>query len=678
MTPPQCVEGAKAIAALGYTVIPVEGEWAEDRTWSKRPSGDWPRQATRDAGKISQVWAMNTNAYVGRVLVNMISIDLDNKHGMNGEAAWIEMGFDLDRATRTLSKGWHIDFDATGLPPVHTPKGWKAKGVEVRSGGNQWMFCHTMPVKRSTLPQPPEALLKLILRPPEKHEPSTPGPIGPTRDPALGVHPYAAASIKAELARLTECKRLGWDGEPWNDTTNKVAFKLVKFANAEWWTGYTREQAQEDLFAHAPRDLVYHDKFSMAEWAKIWSSVVEASERDGNPGRDLPDGLDVNADNRNTDPSNDFDVWTADEQLLAELVGEPVAAEGKSSDSSGWLPVNLAGYLDGTYEPPEAKLMHRNDGVALLYPGMTHSIHGESESGKSMLAQAEVVVQLKAGKLVCYLDYEADPGSVLERLRLMGATRDDLSRLTYVQPEADHEHSPASRQAFQALLGQAFALAVLDGVNEALAQAPAKARSTGGLGGNDDITAWHDRLPRQIAKRTGAAVVLIDHVAKGPDSGRFAIGGQAKMATISGAAYVVRPKSPLGRNLVGQVDLYVAKDRHGHVRSHAAGQYSSDRMQLAATAVVDGTDGRIRVELVPPVPQATKDERLQAAMARVSEWLTVNPDSSTRVVRSGAPGNTDANERALGELVQQGYVDRVKKGTGHFHTVIKPFGTGFD
>lgn len=654
MTPlPQGVEDALAIAALGWSVIPVRLVQRADGTYDKRPITDkgqsWKDLSTRDTDKIRRLWARDSNAYVGMPMGDgALGIDVDNKHGKHGSEWWEAQPFSLDYTYPTMSGGWHVL--ALSDAAIGCPQLWANHGVDIRGDGG-WLLAHAIPPSRSTLPHLPESL-ETLLSAPEKDDRRTAEPIGPQRDPALAADPYAVAAVAGELAKLDACQLLGWGGEPWDVTTFAVACNLVEFGNSPW-AGLDLDELHVQFLAAAPDD---GGDFSHAKHAEKWAGAVQRVAGKGRP-------------NPNTDPANDFDVLTA----------ESVAADGKSGDnSSGWQPVDLTGYLDGTYQPPEAKLMHRNDGVALLYPGMTHSIHGESESGKSMLAQAEVVVQLKAGELVCYLDYEADPGSVLERLQLMGATPADLSRLTYVQPEADHEHSPASRQAFQALLGQAFALAVLDGVNEALAQAPAKARSTGGLGGNDDITAWHDRLPRQIAKRTGAAVVLIDHVAKGPDSGRFAIGGQAKMATISGAAYVVRPKSPLGRNLVGQVDLYVAKDRHGHVRSHAAGQYSSDRMQLAATAVVDGTAGRIRVELLPPVPQPTKDERLQAAMVRVSDWLTANPDSSTRVVRSGTPGNTDADEKALAELVEQGYVARVQRGQGQFHTVIKAFGTGFE
>lgn len=61
----------------------------------------------------------------------------------------------------------------------------------------------------------------------------------------------------------------------------------------------------------------------------------------------------------------------------------PPAHEAEASEAPGpsWAPVDLAAYLDGTYTPETPTMMPRSDGVCLLYPGRTHSFHGESESG---------------------------------------------------------------------------------------------------------------------------------------------------------------------------------------------------------------------------------------------------------------------------------------------------------
>lgn len=449
------------------------------------------------------------------------------------------------------------------------------------------------------------------------------------------------------LAALGDGERLEWPGMPdgvgWDTGTWLAAQRLVEAANSG--TAYTMADAEADFMAHTPASEDRYDRDYK------WASAVRATADRALP-YDRP-----------------TDVFT------------PVAGGTSDDHAGGWRAVDLTTYLDGTYSPPEATLMRRTDGVGLLYPGMTHSIHGESESGKSMIVQAQAAVVLRAGgEWVLYLDYEADPGSVVERLRLMGVTDEQFGRLVYVQPEVDHGRSEVTQAAFEVLLDREFTLAVLDGVTEALAQAPAKVRSTGGLGGNDDITVWHDRLPRVLARRTGAAVVLVDHVAKGPDAGRFAIGGQAKMATISGAAYLVKPRSPLGRGLVGEVDLYVAKDRHGYVRSKA-GEYTKDRLQLVATAVVDGRDG-LSVELRAPVSGPTEDDRLADMMERVSEFLSTLPDdhagAGLNLIRQQVRGNNDLIGQALHRLVELGNVSQTVKGQSNLHRNARLYVAGFD
>ncbi|NEK47264.1 hypothetical protein GR250_39010, partial [Rhizobium leguminosarum] len=64
-----------------------------------------------------------------------------------------------------------------------------------------------------------------------------------------------------------------------------------------------------------------------------------------------------------------------------------VPGQGAEGAPSTWEPVDLSAILSGDYVAPRPTLLTRDDGVSLLYPGLTHSVHGESESGKSMVLQ---------------------------------------------------------------------------------------------------------------------------------------------------------------------------------------------------------------------------------------------------------------------------------------------------
>ena len=110
-----------------------------------------------------------------------------------------------------------------------------------------------------------------------------------------------------------------------------------------------------------------------------------------------------------------------------------------------------------------------------------------------------------------------------------------------MQPEVRPD-SLEERRAWEEVLSDTYALAIIDGVTDAL-----------GIFGcstidNDDVARWISKVPKQIAAHTGAAVVIIDHVTKDTSTrNRWAIGGQAKMAGLTGAAYTVEIVAPLGR-----------------------------------------------------------------------------------------------------------------------------------
>ncbi|MFF0122947.1 AAA family ATPase [Micromonospora arida] len=282
---------------------------------------------------------------------------------------------------------------------------------------------------------------------------------------------------------------------------------------------------------------------------------------------------------------------------VAATTDEDEPEPGDDQSTGGWAPEDLTAILDGNYEPELPKLLPRTDGVALLYPGRVHSLHGESESGKSMVAQAETARVLVEGGTVTYVDFESDAALVVGgRLLPMGVPRDAISqRFKYVRPQFDYGVSLESRAAFKVLVSQPADLCVIDGVTEALV-------TFGKAGRNEDeFTDWFRRLPKKIARKTGAAVVLIDHVTKDSEKrGRFALGSQAKMNALDGAAYTAEVKRALGQGMEGLIELRVGKDRPGQVRPKC-GAFQKDRTQLAAWVWVDSTDRKtIKVKVDPP------------------------------------------------------------------------------
>lgn len=357
--------------------------------------------------------------------------------------------------------------------------------------------------------------------------------------------------------------------------------------------------------------------------------------------------------------------------------GQPAEA-GAAPESwrPSWSPIDLTEALTGDTSGVAPTLLRRTDGVCLLYPGMTHSLHGESESGKSLVVQAECVRLIGDGQRVLYFDFESDEQSVVDRLVKLGADEQAVAdHFHYVRPEVAPNQSDAERAAWEAILGTEYTLAVIDGVTEALTVFGRASLD------NDDVAAWSREVPRRIAERTGAAVVLIDHVVKNKtQQGRHAIGGQAKMAALTGAAYTVEVLQPLGVGMRGSVGLRVGKDRPGQVRNQCGAFRKGDRTQMAARVVIDSTGDHTTVTVEPwdtNSPQETTGSvfRPTHLMERISRVMATAPEPKTKssaVTEAG--GKRTAAMSAFDILVQDGYLTMQGKRNGHpLYVSVKPY-----
>jgi hypothetical protein len=480
--------------------------------------------------------------------------------------------------------------------------------------------------------------------------------------------PYASKALADELDRL-----LGAGEGTRNDTLNTAAFNLGQLVGAG---ALTERDVTEQLRTAA------------------LAIGLEATETD----RTIRSGLAAGA----AEP-RDVKPWTpkaprerqSDTTLLVQPAPSPPAANTAGPPTTGtgdgptappesspdettdaerapatWARLDLDSILDGTHVPATPELMPRTDGVCLLYPGLTHSLHGESESGKSWIAQAEAARCIKAGQDVLYVDFESDALSVVERLTLLGCTADAIRRrFDYRQPEV----SPANTHelgAWHDMLSRPYALAVIDGVTDAMG---IFGRSTND---NDDISAWARVFPKLLASRTGAAVVMIDHVTKDKETrGRFAIGGQAKMASLTGAGYVVDVHDGLGKGLRGTLVLRVAKDRPGSVRGASGPMRKSDRTQEAARFVLDSTGDTLAAEVHPWRDTSAPGAAFRPThlMEKVSRLLEVSPGASKNAVEDGVTGKRDVVRLALQALVDDGFVNAKRDGSALRHYSVRAF-----
>ena len=447
------------------------------------------------------------------------------------------------------------------------------------------------------------------------------------------------------------------------------------------YPGSEAKQRLRDEWLTAIADSPDHDE---AEFDAMWPWTISEAEADDHAARWKRMCRDYGTDTRD----------------YASLVdGFHIQTESAESNETPptWSPVDMATALDGT-EEVATTILARTDGVNLFYRGKVHSVHGESESGKTWLALCAVAECLNAGEPVLYIDFEDDAKGVGGRLLLLGVPRSIVTNpavFSYVRPEAGWS-TDTERKAFEDLLSEWFSLAVLDGVTESM--------GLFGLVGkdNDNVATWQRTLPNAISRATGAAVVCIDHVTKSTDGrGRFAIGGQQKMAGLSGAAFIIEPDSAFGRGLAGDASVRVGKDRPGFLRGIGGPWRKDDRTQLVAKFHLDSTDdGRTLWRLEPPDGNAAPASghpdlsHRKWCMEQISRhWEELNPssdsDPKSKPLRACSATKTqdamlaahsqagiarDAWRAAIQALVIEGYARQVDgPRNSHLHIVIRPY-----
>lgn len=641
------LEAAHAYAHNGWRVIPLRH--VIDRACSCRsglacPSSgkhpihdDWVRLASNAGADIEAWWEDHPHANVGIATgpeSRLWVLDVDPaKGGIESLLALIEDRGPLPptRIIKTGSGGLHYYF-AWPEFTVYNSSDWLGPGLDVRGKGGQVVAPPSASAKGSYAivadREPGRAcdwLLEAVREHSRQRERGTDKPVVPAEPVDAAWLPPDVAELASTLvpvdqgryrhfhALVAACRRAGYTqgqtvtiARPWCEAVNKFANRVAAEVARSWG-----KLEGED------------------ERAEAWlpgSTQPGIAQPEQNPGPTQPD---ENAPEDDQPPT--------------------------------WQPLDLGPILDGDQTRENPTLLTRTDGHSLLYPGRTHSLHGESESGKSLIAQAEtarILTDPDAGRTL-YIDFESDAAAVIGRLLDLGAHPDQIrARLDYIRPDVDPRRFPAERDSYLALLTHAYTLAVIDGVTDALGVFGASSKD------NDEVAAFMRILARPLAARTGAAVVLIDHVTKDADTrGRFAVGAQSKMATLDGAAYVVEVLEPLGRGLRGVIGLRVAKDRPGAVRPQCGIYRKTDRTQEAARVVIDSTNGHIKATVEPPRTSVTDDGdkgqpfRPTAFMERISQLLEGSEQPlSGRTISEAISGDDKRVRQALALLVAERYV----------------------
>ena len=209
--------------------------------------------------------------------------------------------------------------------------------------------------------------------------------------------------------------------------------------------------------------------------------------------------------------------------------------------------------FDGTYEPPAPTILHRDDGKALFYPAAINYMFGEDSIGKTWASLSAAAEVLNAGGIVVHLDWDDSYATNVHRLKLLGADREAV-RTRYF-----HKTSPADIRGDAHIVLEAGAqLIIVDVVANAVSAADLNEDKA------SDYLKWATAAAIPWA-RSGACVILNDHVTKSGTEHEQARGSGAKRAGVDGVAYEIKAPELLFPGEGGVLRLKVQKDRHGGV-----------------------------------------------------------------------------------------------------------------
>jgi hypothetical protein len=329
--------------------------------------------------------------------------------------------------------------------------------------------------------------------------------------------------------------------------------------------------------------------------------------------------------------------------LPAGATAQPVIETEDDEYPQSWRPVDLEPILAGEYQAPTPTLLYRVDGVGLFYRGAVNGIHGESGIGKSWIAVMATKAEITSGRSVLILDYEDTAVTMVDRLRRLGVSDDQIRRhLIYIRP-TDPITAKVLDLVCEQIRTRQISLVGLDSVGEALA--------VEGLNEDKDneVAPWNRHMPRRLSD-AGAAVLLVDHGTKAGDKPLHPSGSKRKRAAFTGSSFFVNSpdNAPLGKAVgdephEGKLRMVCAKDRHG---THLQGKLSAE------IRVVAHPDGHLEVDIFAPSTEPGRND----------------PDYITTVLCAQAAVNACRDEgkplsmRSLLGLMQIKARDDLKKG----------------
>ena len=239
-------------------------------------------------------------------------------------------------------------------------------------------------------------------------------------------------------------------------------------------------------------------------------------------------------------------------KLINDAAARELVRELKGHGEVVAEPLTFVGLV--TPPPPEMlPLSGRADGLGLIYGDAITSLFGDKQAGKSWLMLYEALRQVRAGRVVGWLDWEMSRPRFLGRLLSLGACEADLAGFVYL---------PMSKSSFEdarlALVRlPKGSLIVIDSVVRALVNE--------GEDADENSAMAYLRFFEQLAalrKARGCPVVAIDHVGHGA---RHRSRGTSSKGQALDAEMQMVVVEKWSRTSKGWAALIVRKDRDGYL-----------------------------------------------------------------------------------------------------------------
>lgn len=371
------------------------------------------------------------------------------------------------------------------------------------------------------------------------------------------------------------------------------------------------------------------------------------------------DGMDLDQQNRNPsrlsrcpDGRRTVDGEIRRQSLLATNLGAKSwdAWEAEHSEAATPSFIDLRDFILNGCQPELPTVADVGIGTGMLYAGRINEIHGEPGTGKSNIAIALSNAVMDSGGSVLYIDPEDVPAGFARRSLQLGADPEQLiHRCHYLNDSAPGEILLAHRWA--AL--HRPQLVVIDGMAECMAAAGKNEDKA------EDVLQFMQELVRPFAEKSGAAILISDHVTKSwEDRGLWSRGSGAKMGRYDGVSYALTLIEAYAPGQAGAVLLTVAKDRNGGV-----GVKGKPVVEVHFTPA---ENSRTLVTFRLPEPQTSSIKPLRT-MAKIMELMEECKQATKADLRK--LGKSQMVDRAIELLEQEGRILRSKEGKKHVFNI---------